>query len=248
MMNSTAVEVNDLTVRRGGKSVLAGLNLSLPAGQITGLLGPSGSGKSTLIRAIVGVQQVTSGQVTVLGEAAGSPSLRRRVAYLTQSPSVYDDLSVAANVHYFGALSGFDRAAAQRAIDQVGLAAASRQLVGTLSGGQRARVGLASALVVQPELLVMDEPTVGLDPVLRRDLWQLFAELAARGTTLLVSSHVLDEAVNCDQLVLLRQGQVLAQASPTQLLESTGASDAEGAFLALIEADTRPVPHHTSEA
>lgn len=237
MMNSSpAVETRGLTVRRCRRLVLDDLNLALPSGRITGLLGPSGSGKSTLIRAIVGVQQIVGGTVTVLGQPAGCKALRHQVAYLTQSPSVYDDLSIASNVRYFAQLAGYGQADAAAAIEQVGLADAAQQLVGALSGGQRARVGLASALAANPKLLVLDEPTVGLDPVLRRDLWTLFADLAAAGTTLLVSSHVMDEATSCDELVLLREGEVLAHATPPELLEQTGTKDAGAAFLALIDA------------
>jgi ABC-2 type transport system ATP-binding protein len=238
MMNN-AVEIDALVVRRGRREVLHDLSLEIPTGQVTGLLGPSGSGKSTLIRAVVGVQVVESGTVTVLGEPAGSPALRSRVGYVTQDPSVYDDLSVRANVRYFARLLHRDRrtaeAAAEQAIERVALTSHGDDLVANLSGGQVSRVSLAAALVGAPDLLVLDEPTVGLDPVLRRDLWRLFHELAADGTTLLVSSHVMDEATRCDRLVLLREGRVLADDTPDGLLRTTGEPDAESAFLHLIE-------------
>ncbi|MFC8503869.1 ABC transporter ATP-binding protein [Pedococcus sp. NPDC057267] len=229
------IEIDHLRVVRGGRTVLPDLSARIPAGQVVGLLGPSGSGKSTLIRAIVGVQVVEAGDVRVLGEAAGSPSLRRRVAYVTQSPSVYDDLTVRANVRYFADVLGADRATVESAIESVDLTSHADVLVGRLSGGQRSRVSLAAALVDDPELLVLDEPTVGLDPVLRRDLWNLFRRLAAQGRSLLVSSHVMDEASRCDRLLLLREGEVLADATLEELLGRTGADDAEGAFLALID-------------
>jgi ABC-2 type transport system ATP-binding protein len=234
-MMKSAVEVDDLTVVRGGRTVLPGLRLTVPAGQVVGLLGPSGSGKSTLIRAIVGVQVVAGGTVTVLGEPAGSPSLRRRVGYVTQAPSVYGDLSVRANVRYFGSILGAPASAADEAIAAVDLADHADAVVDQLSGGQRSRVSLAAALVGDPELLVLDEPTVGLDPVLRRDLWDLFSRLAAQGRSLLVSSHVMDEASRCDRLVLLREGRVLADATLDELCARTGTHDAESAFLALID-------------
>ena len=234
MMN-TAVEVEGLRVVRGGRTVLPGLSVRVPAGQVVGLLGPSGSGKSTLIRAIVGVQVVAGGSVRVLGEPAGSPGLRHRIGYVTQSPSVYDDLTVRANVRYFASIVGASRESVDEAITTVDLDSHAEARVGRLSGGQRSRASLACALVGEPELLVLDEPTVGLDPVLRRDLWNLFHRLAAQGRSLLVSSHVMDEAARCDRLLLLREGEVLADSTLPELLARTGADDADGAFLALID-------------
>ena len=230
-----AVVVDDLHVIRGSREVLPGISLSVPRGQVVGLLGPSGGGKTTLLRAIVGVQVVAGGTVTVLGEPAGSPGLRSRVGYLTQDPSVYGDLTVRANLSYFAALVGAPRDAVERTIEAVDLTSDSDSRVDRLSGGQRSRVSLAAALVGSPELLVLDEPTVGLDPVLRRDLWAMFHRLANDGITLLVSSHVMDEATRCDRLLLLREGHLLADETPDGLLALTGAPDAEHAFLALIE-------------
>jgi ABC-2 type transport system ATP-binding protein len=233
---ATSVEVRDLVVERGGQQVLHGLGFTLHPGEITGLLGPSGCGKTTLMRALVGVQAGVRGRVKVLGLPAGSPALRRRVGYVTQAPAVYTDLSVAENLQYFAAVVDAvpDRVAA--VLEQVALADRPGQLVQTLSGGERARVSLATALLATPELLVLDEPTVGLDPVLRRDLWVLFRQLADAGATLLVSSHVMDEAVRCDRLLLMREGRFVADATPQGLLEKTGAADIEGAFLVLAEA------------
>jgi ABC-2 type transport system ATP-binding protein len=244
MMNNTgpAVAVSGLVVVRGKRQVIPGLDLEIPAGQVIGLLGPSGSGKSTLMRCIVGVQVIESGTVTVLGHPAGSPVLRDRVGYVTQSPSVYADLSVRDNVVYFGRAIGLRgaelRGAVDRTLAEVDLVSYAEQLVQDLSGGQESRVSLAAALVGRPSLLVLDEPTVGLDPVLRRDLWDLFRHLADRGHSLVVSSHVMDEATRCDRLVLLREGRVLADVTPAELLERTDAADADAAFLALIDAET----------
>lgn len=232
---SVAVNVERLRVSRGGRTVLDGVDLQVPSGQVVGLLGPSGGGKSTLMRAVVGVQVIESGTITVLGAAAGSPELRNRVGYVTQAPSVYGDLSVRANLDYFAAVLGAGRRAASDVLHQVGLREQADQRVDRLSGGQLSRVSLAAALMGEPSLLVLDEPTVGLDPVLRRDLWEMFASLARRGTTLLVSSHVMDEAVRCDRLVLLRAGAVLADDSLSGLLQRTGAADVEDAFLRLVE-------------
>lgn len=233
---SSAIVVSGLRVVRGGKEVLPGLDVSIPAGQVVALLGPSGSGKSTLLRSIVGVQMVESGSVTVLGKPAGDPSLRTRVAYVTQAPSVYGDLSVSDNVRYFAAVLGADAAAADRAIATVDLTGQAGQRVDNLSGGQRSRVSLAAALVGNPDVMVLDEPTVGLDPVLRRDLWDLFHRLADAGTSLLISSHVMDEASRADRILLLRHGRVLADSTLAELLARTGAVDADGAFLALVDA------------
>jgi ABC-2 type transport system ATP-binding protein len=203
---------------------------------VTGLLGPSGSGKTTLIRALVGVQIVAGGDVKVLGRPAGSSELRRRVGYVTQAPSVYGDLTVRENLWYFARVLDAPRERIDEVIATVALQKQADQVVGTLSGGERSRVSLASALLGKPELLVLDEPTVGLDPVLRRDLWDTFHELASGGTTLLVSSHVMDEARRCDELVLLRAGRIVAMTTPDELLRQTGKGDLENAFLALAEA------------
>jgi ABC-2 type transport system ATP-binding protein len=235
---SAAVSIRGLRVSRGGKLVLPGIDLDVPPGSVTGLLGPSGSGKTTLMRAIVGVQIGESGDVSVLGLPAGSPELRRRVGYVTQAPSVYADLTVRENLTYFARIVGVGGDRIDAVIDRVGLAG-HEQVAGALSGGQLARVSLATALLDEPELLVLDEPTVGLDPVLRRDLWAFFGELAASGTTLLVSSHVMDEAERCDRLVLLREGTVLAVETPDALRERTGASGLDEAFLRLVEGGER---------
>jgi ABC-2 type transport system ATP-binding protein len=231
---NNAVEVRDLVVERGKRTVLHGISCDIPAGQVTGLLGPSGSGKTTLIRAIVGVQIVRSGTVTVLGRPAGSAPLRRELGYVTQAPSVYADLSVRENARYFAALRGLGATEADRAITDVGLAQARNQLVGNLSGGQRSRASLACALIGHPRLLVLDEPTVGQDPVLRADLWARFHELAAGGTTLLVSSHVMDEAGRCDRLLLVREGRLIGDDTPAAIRARSGTDDLEEAFLRLI--------------
>jgi ABC-2 type transport system ATP-binding protein len=231
------VVVDGLKVVRGSREVLPGIALSVGAGQVVGLLGPSGGGKTTLLRSIVGVQVVAAGTVTVLGQPAGSAGLRSRVGYVTQEPSVYADLTVRENLTYFAAMVGAPHEAIDRTIEVVDLTSAAGSRVDRLSGGQRSRVSLAAALVGSPELLILDEPTVGLDPVLRRDLWEMFHRLAAEGTTLLVSSHVMDEATRCHRLLLLRDGRLLADNTPDELLARTGAPDAERAFLTLIETE-----------
>ena len=233
-MTEPAISIHNLRVVRGGNEVLHNLDLDIEPGVITGLLGPSGCGKTTMMRAIVGVQKVASGQVTVLGQPAGSSCLRAKVGYVTQAPSVYEDLSIEANLHYFARLYGVPTARATAALEAVGLSEHSTKLVRQLSGGQRARASLASALLASPEVLILDEPTVGLDPVLRAELWATFHQLAGDGATLLVSSHVMDEAERCDRLVLMREGAILAHCPPRQLLADTGASTVEDAFLSLV--------------
>ncbi|MEV4128892.1 ABC transporter ATP-binding protein [Nocardia sp. NPDC049707] len=232
--SSHAVEVRNLTVRRGGREVLHNISVTIPRGSLTGLLGPSGCGKTTLMRSIVGTQIVASGEISALGLPAGSPELRHRIGYVTQTPSIYRDISVRENVAYYAALYGRDRDDTDEAIAAVGLLDQAHQRGDELSGGQETRASLACALVAQPEVLILDEPTVGLDPVLRVDLWKQFHELAANGTTLLVSSHVMDEAEHCDKLLLLREGDLLAQLSPDELRTETGEQNLEQAFLALI--------------
>jgi ABC-2 type transport system ATP-binding protein len=235
MSPGAAVVVDGLRVVRGGRPAVDGVSFTARRGEVTGLLGPSGCGKSSLMRAIVGVQVVEGGAVEVLGLPAGSPALRHRIGYVTQAPSVYDDLTVLENVRFFSRVLGVDAAAADEVLASVDLADRRGALVGELSGGQRSRVSLAVALLGEPELLVLDEPTVGLDPVLRRDLWGLFHRLAEGGAAVLVSSHVMDEAERCDRLLLMRDGRLIADDAPAGLLDRTGTVDIEAAFLTLVE-------------
>jgi ABC-2 type transport system ATP-binding protein len=234
-VSGSAIRVEDLRVVRGGTTVLPGLSCSVAAGSVTGLLGPSGSGKSTLIRAIVGVQRLAGGTVQVFGQPAGAPPLRARVGYMTQAPSVYGDLTVRENLEFFARVLARSSKDSERVLADVALTDFGGRIVGSLSGGERARVSLATALLAEPDLLVLDEPTVGLDPVLRRDLWDLFHRFAGTGKTLLVSSHVMDEANRCNALLLLRDGRLLAQARPDELRAETGEQDLETAFLRLVE-------------
>lgn len=229
----------DLVVTRGHHVVLHGVDFDIPAGQVTGLIGPSGCGKTTLIRAVVGTQVIDAGQVQVLGFPAGAPQLRGRIGYGSQSAAVYPDLTVVENVRYFASTLRAPASDVTRVLEQVDLAGHRGQLVGQLSGGERSRVSLAVALLGTPQLVVLDEPTVGLDPVLREQLWALFAELAAGGLTLLVSSHVMDEARRCEQLLLMRAGNLLACESPQSLIERTGTANLDEAFLYLIKDTVR---------
>jgi len=234
LMTSFSISAADLTVKKDKKVILDALHFEVPSGSITGLIGPSGSGKTTLMRTIVGVQKYY-GLLGVLGEEAGHKSLRRKIGYVTQAPAVYPDLTVAQNLQYFGALVGVKRKSVEKVIGQVRLERQKNQLVESLSGGQKARVSLAVALLGAPELLVLDEPTVGLDPVLRNELWNLFADLAEHGKTLLISSHVMDEAERCENLMLLRDGKLLWNDTREKLLHYTDQKDVGRAFVAMIE-------------
>lgn len=231
---TAAIRIEHLHVRRGAREVIRDLSLEVAPGRVTGLLGPSGCGKTTLMRAIVGVQVVAGGRVTVLGREAGDASLRHDIGYVTQAAAVYLDLTVTENLRYFAAIAGAPADRVGEVIAQVALADAAVQVVGSLSGGQQSRVSLATALVHRPKVLVLDEPTVGLDPILRADLWESFRKLAAGGTTLLVSSHSMDEAAECDELLLMREGAILAATTPDELRALTGETDLGRAFLAVV--------------
>lgn len=233
-MNNQAIRATNITIARDKRPVIVDLSMHIRSGMITGLIGPSGSGKTTLMRAIVGVQSVQGGELTVLGERAGTASLRRKIGYVTQTPAVYADLTVEQNLRYFARLVGATRRDVAALIDKVRLTAQRAQLVEDLSGGQKARVSLAVALLGRPDLLVLDEPTVGLDPLLRAELWEMFAELARDGKTLLISSHVMDEAERCDDLVLLRDGRILWDGGREALLTTTSTSTVGAAFVAAI--------------
>lgn len=235
-MHDEVIVADKLKIVRGATKALDGLTFQLKPG-ITGLIGPSGSGKTTLMRAIVGVQRVTAGTLTMFGQRAGSKQLRKRIGYVTQSPAVYDDLTARQNLRYFASVLGVGPSAADYVLKRVDLSPSSKQLVGTMSGGQRARVSLAVALLGEPDLLVLDEPTVGLDPVLRKHLWELFAGMAKQGKTLIISSHVMDEAEQCPNLMILRDGKLLIHGSKQELFAKTRKQTVHDAFLALAEDD-----------
>jgi len=223
-----------LHVHRGRTEALTDVSFILRRGEVTGLFGPRGCGKTTLMRGVVGLQRITSGSITVLGLPAGNAALRRQVAYTTQAPAVYSDLSVLENFVYFSRIVGVPRRRVTEVIDEVGLQGLEHRVVSTLSGGQEARVSLGVALLADAGMLILDEPTVGLDPLLRLDLWAQFRSIAAQGRTLLVSSHVLDEARHCDRLILLREGRLLAMGTPAEVCAKGHADTVEDAFIALV--------------
>jgi len=194
---SSVIQIKNLSVELAGQKILDDISVDLPEGHIIGLLGPSGAGKTTLIRTLVGRQRITSGSVNLLDLPAGAPGLRSQIGYMPQSLSVYLDLTVRENIRYFATMTGQTRTEADKLIKQVGLDGHAGQLVNSLSGGQKSRVSLAVALLGRPKILALDEPTVGVDPVLRQQLWEMFGDLAKAGATLLITSHVMDEASRC---------------------------------------------------
>lgn len=232
-----AVKTQNLSVRFGQVWALDQVDLELSAGRIIGLIGPSGAGKTTLIQAIVGRLKLPKSAVTVLGKQAGSPQLRQKIAYMTQSLSVYGDLTVEENMVYFGRMNGLRsrelHAAIREMLETVDLTKKADTLTNKLSRGQQQRVSLAVTLLGKPELLVLDEPTTGLDPALRNRLWRIFRQLSKEGTTLIISSHSMDEASRCDDLVLIREGRIIAHDTPEELLARTKANSVEQAFLQL---------------
>jgi ABC-2 type transport system ATP-binding protein len=232
---SSAISITDLTVIREGTTILHEFDLEVQAGKILGLLGPSGSGKTTIMRSVVGLQRLTGGSIKILGRPAGDKSLRTRISYSTQDASIYRDLTCIENIDYFAALQGHASSSTDEILELVDLGKNGKQLAATLSGGERARLALATALVGAPEILVLDEPTVGLDPLLRRDLWSLFHRFTNEGKTLLVSSHMMEEADHCDELVLLRDGAILSKGSPSELRNEAGLENMDAVFISLVE-------------
>ena len=233
---TSAVVIKGMKVVRDGKILIPKLDLEVPRGKVMGLLGPSGSGKTTIFRSIVGVQAISEGSIQVLGLEAGTIGLRNKIGYLTQSASIYSDLTCEENLKYFSRILGTTEISVNEIIELIDLGANRKQLASTLSGGERARVALATALLGSPELLILDEPTVGLDPLLRKDLWKLLHRLAQQGKTLLISSHVMDEADRCDHLTLLREGKVLASGTPAELRAQANSSEMEDVFINLVGA------------
>jgi ABC-2 type transport system ATP-binding protein len=233
-----AVVAQGVGKRFGATLALRGLDLRVRAGEIYGLLGPNGSGKTTLIRCVAGLLRPEAGTLTVLGGSPRAAVSAGRVGYMTQAPALYGELSVQENLRFFAALESVPHAdqRIEEALRAVDLLDRRRSVVNTLSGGMRTRVSLAATFLHHPQLLLLDEPTVGVDPVLRHEFWSRFRRLAAAGITILVSSHVMDEASRCDRLGLIRGGVVLAEGSANELVARAGARDLESAFLSLAEA------------
>ena len=238
LANTPAVEARDVRKRFGEVAALDGLSLTVAAGEIYGLLGPNGSGKTTLIRALAGLVRPDEGEVRVFGATPRAAVAGGAIGYMTQAPALYGELSVEENLRFFAALEGVADVTGrvEDALRHVELIDRRGTIVGSLSGGLKTRVSLAATLLHQPRLLLLDEPTVGVDPALRREFWQHFRSLASEGVTILISSHVMDEASRCDRLGLIRAGRLLAEGSASELIQSAGTADLESAFLALSAA------------
>jgi ABC-2 type transport system ATP-binding protein len=232
MSEAFAVDVDNVVKSFGTMRALDGVTLRVKAGEIYGLLGPNGAGKTTLIRAIVGLIAPDSGTVTVLGSRMPNLDILGSVGYMTQAAALYPDISVEENLRFFAAISGAD-SNVDEVLKVVELDQRRKSVVATLSGGMRQRCSLACALVHRPRLLLLDEPTVGVDPQLRVQFWEHFREMAAAGTTILVSSHVMDEAERCQRLGLIRFGKLLGEGSPNEVRAAAGTNNLEEAFLKL---------------
>lgn len=234
-----AIEIKNFSVSINEKPILSNISADIPRGKIIGLLGPSGAGKTTLIRSILGLQKPSSGRITILGQSPGAKAVRSKTGYVTQAPSVYPDLTVEGNLDYFSGLLGLNKQTIEHTLRQVELAPNRNQMVSSLSGGQRTRVSLAVALLGSPELLLLDEPTVGLDPVLRQKLWGVFRDLSAKGVSIIVTSHVMDEADRCDGILFIRGGKLLISGSKAHILEASRTKTMEDAFLKLSKGESR---------
>ncbi len=233
MAETIAVDIEGIRKNFGGLRALDGVNLHIRTGEIYGLLGPNGAGKTTLIRAIVGLVAPDAGTVTVLGRRMPDVDNLRNVGYMTQQAALYPGLSVEENLEFFAAINGAEKQGVTDALKLVRLDDRRKSVVATLSGGMRQRCSLACALVHKPKLLLLDEPTVGVDPQLRVQFWEDFRRMAESGTTIIVSSHVMDEAERCQRLGLIQYGKVLAEGSPNEVRALAGTNNLEEAFLKL---------------
>lgn len=235
------VTARDIVQRFGSQEVLHSVSLGVERGEVVGLLGPSGAGKTTFVNILAGVAEPVSGNVEVFGDRMPSLSLMRRMGYMAQSDALYLDLTAAENLAFFGAIYGLAgaalKAASIEALQTAHLTVEPRKLTRDYSGGMRRRLSLATALLHRPELLILDEPTIGLDPLHRVDIWTSFRAMAAAGTTLIVTTHVMDEAERCDRLVMIRDGDFIAMGSPAELKSRANATTLEDAFLFFARAE-----------
>lgn len=238
-----SIELRGIEVQRGGHPIITDLNLTVRSGEVFGLIGPSGSGKTTLIRGLLGLSPITNGSARVLDWSPGDASLRSRIGYMPQDAAIYPDLSARENLEFFAAIYRVDRQRIDDLLGMLDIEAIADRPVMTYSGGQRQRVALAAALIPKPEILLLDEPTVGLDPRLRVHLWETFRRLAHDGDTLVVSTHVMDEAEKCDRIAFMMDGQVVATGTPDELREQAGVSDLESAVLVLTDPEREEARH-----
>ena len=228
------IKATDISVEKSNKKLLDSVSIKIDRSRIVGLVGPSGSGKTTLIRTLVGSQQITKGTITTLGLAPGSKEVRSRIGYMAQKSAFYSDITVSENLHYFASILGVSRNRVLEILELTALTRHSNSLANSLSGGESSRLSLAIALLGNPDILFLDEPTVGLDPILRIELWKLFLELRQQGKLIVISSHIMEEAERCDEVLLLREGQLLFFGEPTELKRKTGCKDIESSFIALV--------------
>lgn len=229
------LSAHDIVQRFGRQEVLHGVSLAVECGEILGLVGPSGAGKTTFVNVIAGVARPVAGTVEAFGEPMPSLELLGRMGYMAQSDALYMDLTASENLAFFGAIYGLRgkalKEASQKALETVHLSVEPRKQARDYSGGMRRRLSLATAILHEPELLILDEPTIGLDPLHRVDIWDSFRRMTAAGRTLVVTTHVMDEAERCDRLAMIRDGVFIATGSPDELKERAGASTLEAAFL-----------------
>jgi len=229
------IRTQGVTRKFHDKEVLHGISLEVRHNEIFGLLGPSGSGKTTLVKMIAGIDEATSGEVEVLGIRMPKLSMMNRIGYMAQSDAMYNELTAKENLEFFGALFGLKGATMKRRIEEVmalvNLTDHLKRPVSAYSGGMKRRLSLAIALMHEPEVLILDEPTVGIDPVLRKSIWDEFENLSQKGTTILVTTHVMDEADKCHRLGMVRDGHLIAVGTPEALKQETGSATIEEAFL-----------------
>jgi len=235
MSNEAVIRVENFKQQFGKLVVLKSINLEVKRGEILGLLGPSGSGKTTLVKAIVGMSEPTEGTVTVLQTKMPSLSVVSKIGYMAQSDALYEDLNAYDNILFFASLYGMKGKEAKKRADEVLelviLRNEGKKLVKNFSGGMKRRLSLAIALVHKPEILILDEPTVGIDPVLRVEFWKEFERIRKAGVTIIITTHVMDEAEHCDRLALIRNGGIIAMGTPDELKDKSGEATVEGAFL-----------------
>jgi ABC-2 type transport system ATP-binding protein len=235
MANDSCIRVTRVSRSFGKKSVLTDITLDVNRAEIFGLLGPSGSGKTTLVKMIAGIDEPTAGEVDLLGVRMPKLGMLSRIGYMAQSDALYAELSAKENLEFFSALFGLrggkQQKRIQEVIELVNLTDSLKKPVGAYSGGMKRRLSLAIALLHEPDVLILDEPTVGIDPVLRKSIWSELQKLSANGTTILVTTHVMDEADKCDRLGMIRDGKLIAVGTPDELKHATGAATIEDAFL-----------------
>lgn len=235
MNNDNVIKATDLEIKYDKTTILKNINLNIKKGEIVGFLGPSGSGKTTLVKALIGMKAPTKGEIEVFGVRMPSLEVVAQVGYMAQSDALYDDLTALDNLLFFGELYNLKgKASKERSMELLELVDLQRdanKAVRNFSGGMKRRLSLAISLIHSPELLILDEPTVGIDPVLRKSFWNEFKRIKENGGSIIITTHVMDEAYNCDRLSLIRDGEIIADGSPKEIISSSGTNTIEEAFL-----------------